>query len=270
MDGDVKYRIGIFAGAILLYLAIVCDLIELLLDVLSVGTGGWIIDVIEILLIAPIFYFNGVHIFSGRLGPQWFVIEVVSFIPYVSTFVPEMVIGVVIAIAISRKEDRDGVGDQGDLVGVGENLRDRYKKVRDKNPIRSKRRLARGKLGKAFGSVTRTKRVAPPPLPKSKPPRLPGTPPPLPKQPPPLPKTESGNRFKDFRVSAKNKAGTIAAMGSEVVAKPNNDNQTTREEEDFLRDSNNRRVLDQAKILTPEQRMRENENERILNEVKYR
>lgn len=172
---DVKYRLGLISGTILIIVACLADLAELIVDLATGGVGGWIVDVLELLIIFPILWLNKVNPVGTRQIGRWLLVIIVSFIPWVSTIAPEMIIGVVLTIIATRTEDRTGKQFL-DKIKVKPGVV-RAKRVR---PLKGPPRRSDAVYN---NWVTRQKR--------STPGRNIPTPPPMPnRQPPPLPRKD--------------------------------------------------------------------------------
>jgi hypothetical protein len=105
-----KPRINILIAILLVYVAFMFDIIEVILDIVGVGAGGWIKDFIQIPFFAATFWFLGVPFWKGnkRLAKIITVVttSIISLIPIVSTVLPEATIGVLITILYTRLEDK--------------------------------------------------------------------------------------------------------------------------------------------------------------------
>ncbi len=108
---EIKYRISLPVGFLLVALAVVLDVVEIILSLLSVGIGGFIKDVASWLFIA-IFWMLNAPFWKGN---KWIAkmttmtaTFVVGLIPVLSDFLPELTIGILATIIYTRIEDRLG------------------------------------------------------------------------------------------------------------------------------------------------------------------
>ena len=119
-----KPRIGILVAMVLVYIAFMFDIIEVILDIVGVGAGGWIKDFIQIPFFATAFWVLGVPFWKGnkRLAKIITVIttSIISLLPIVSTVLPEATIGVLVTILYTRLEDK--FENQKELVQATRNI----------------------------------------------------------------------------------------------------------------------------------------------------
>lgn len=108
---EIRYRISLPMGFVLVALAAVLDLTEIILSLLSAGVGGFIKDVASWLFIA-IFWMLKAPFWKGN---KWLTkmttmttTFIVGLIPYLSDFLPELTIGILATIIYTRIEDRLG------------------------------------------------------------------------------------------------------------------------------------------------------------------
>lgn len=112
---DVQYRIGAVVSLLLIILAIFLDITELVLDLAGsflFGFGvviGYAIDFAKVVLIPIIFLINGAPFWKGRKAKKKMIAMVTAFIisiiPWVGATMPETLVGVLVTLHFTRKED---------------------------------------------------------------------------------------------------------------------------------------------------------------------
>lgn len=107
---EINYRVGTVVSLGLIFLAGFFDLVELILSVFTAGAGGYIKDFAAMFLFPGLFWIVGVPFWKGNKKIQKIVTMViafiVSFIPYLSDIMPELLISVVVTLGYTRLEDR--------------------------------------------------------------------------------------------------------------------------------------------------------------------
>lgn len=102
-------RIGTVVAAILVFIAFVFDVLEVVLDIVGVGIGGFIKDFIQIPFFIIAFWALKVPFWEGRKRiakiVAYVAMNIWALIPIVSTATPEATIGVLAIIVLSRIED---------------------------------------------------------------------------------------------------------------------------------------------------------------------
>lgn len=105
---DVKYRIGLVTGFGLVLLSIFSDVLEIILF-FSTGVGGTIKDFVATYLYPLIFWVIGVPFWKGKKSKEKILTMLVTlgigYVPFVSDFTPELTIGVILTILLTRAED---------------------------------------------------------------------------------------------------------------------------------------------------------------------
>ena len=98
-----KHRIGWFAILVLVFLALVCDLLGLIPFVKDfLGTIFWICASIY-------FWMIGMGIFNGRKLAVMAISWIASLIPVIQEIPLELVVGIIVIIAITRVEEKTGL-----------------------------------------------------------------------------------------------------------------------------------------------------------------
>ncbi len=108
---EIKYRISLPVGFLLVALAAVLDLVEIILSLLTVGVGGFVKDFASWLFIG-IFWMLKAPFWKGN---KWIAkmttmtaTFLIGLIPVLSDFLPELTIGILATIIYTRIEDRLG------------------------------------------------------------------------------------------------------------------------------------------------------------------
>lgn len=108
---EIKYRIGIVLGVIFGGIATLLEVLELIADIFSAGAAGTIVDIVQTLFFIPAFWLIGAPFWKGQKAAKkmttFIVTTLVSYVPYISSVLPEILIGVIITIYLTRQEDRE-------------------------------------------------------------------------------------------------------------------------------------------------------------------
>ncbi len=139
MEGEsqqqIKYRISIVLGLVLVLIAGVFDLVEIILDLVGVGIAGYIKDFAQIIFFPSIFLVLKAPFWKGKKATKKIVATItytlVSFIPGISTILPEVTIGVFMTVYYTRKEDAEARLDP-ETARRGKRNITRFKRVREK------------------------------------------------------------------------------------------------------------------------------------------
>lgn len=133
VSGVVRYRIGIALSIIFVLIAALLDLVEIIVDIFSFGAGGTIIDIVQTVFSITAFLLVGAPFWKGKKAAKkitaFIVSTLVSYIPYISSVLPEIIIGVIITLYLTRQEDREKVQDA--VLQENSNIT-RYKRERPK------------------------------------------------------------------------------------------------------------------------------------------
>ena len=107
-----KQRIGLLLAVLLVIIAVIFDIAEIILDIAGAGVAGTIKDIAQTIFFPVVFFILKAPFWKGKKKAKKMISMIttffVSYIPIISTILPEVAIGVALTIYFTRKEDKEG------------------------------------------------------------------------------------------------------------------------------------------------------------------